>query len=303
MDTLDVSTMTQSILSIINGFLASRLESKALQFVHTTQQEIHQCVEDARFSALIALASRHSPRQALTPTTVEIAQANDTLAGWNPENWSLLETARISFVLSRPDLLADDFEARFNRWFAYADEGESCAYYRVIPLLPEPQRFIWRAAEGCRTNMRSVFTAVACDSPYPAAYFDDVAWNQLVVKALFTETPLSRVLGIDRRLSPALSIMVLDYMDERTSAGRNIPLDAWLCLGEFGDARVDLYVQSALKTGDIKTQCAALLALARTKKAEPQAKFTHPEHLKIMQKASAGPVDQTVFYAALASVD
>jgi len=225
--------MSSSTFAFINALLAPRLDTKALAFVTQAQAEIQAGVPEQRFTALVALASRYLPRQPLQPTAAEIAAAAALRPGWNPQAWSLLETARVSLVLARRDLLADDFPALFNQSFTHADEGEACAYYRALPLLPEPQRFVWRAAEGCRTNMRSVFMAVACDSPYAYQCFDELAWNQMLLKAIFTETPLARVYGVEQRLNPALAQMTLDYIDERRSAGRSVPDDAWLCLGEY----------------------------------------------------------------------
>ncbi len=225
--------MISSILSFIQQLLAARLDSKAADFVRNAQQEIQANIVDKRFTVLISLASRYIPRSTLSPSDADLALAEQLLPGWSPASWSLLEAVRVSFILANKDVAAADFAERFSQWFTYADEGEQCAYYRAIPLLPEPQRFVWRAAEGCRTNMRSIFMSVACDSPFPVKHFDEVAWNQLVVKALFTETPLWRVYGLDNRLSDTLAVMVLDYMDERRSAGRSIPIDAWLCLGNY----------------------------------------------------------------------
>lgn len=225
--------MSSSRLSIINGFLVARLDSQVQAFVSKAQREIQGGVTESRFGALVSLASRYTPRQPLEPSPDELDLAACELPGWNPQAWSLLETVRVSLVLARPDLLASDFPATFNHWFSHADEGETCAYYRALPLLPEPQRFVWRAAEGCRTNMRSVFMAVACDSPYPYQCFDQLAWNQMLLKAIFTETPLARVYGVNQRLNKDLAQMALDYIDERRSAGRSVPADAWLCVAEF----------------------------------------------------------------------
>ena len=292
--------MTQKTLNLIDGFLRSRLDTKAAAFVRTTHVEIQNAVTDARFTALVSLSSRHIPRQLLSPSPAEAAQASALLPGLDLQSWTLLETVRISLILSHPDVLAADFAERFNHWFAYADEGELCAYYRSIAVLPEPQRFVWRAAEGCRTNMKNVFMAVTCDSPYPQQYFDDVAWNQLVVKALFTETPLARVYALDRRLSPTLASIVLDYMEERSSAGRDIPLDAWLCLGQCTEPRFDQAVKHALESPSPQQGRAAVVALGRGHRVaalEQLRKGTNDPHLKtLVQQVLDGRFTQHDFH-------
>jgi hypothetical protein len=294
--------MTASILSFVQQLLAARLDPKAADFVRTTQQEIQANIVDKRFTVLISLASRYIPRSTLSPSDAELALAEQLLPGWNPASWSMLEAVRVSFILANKDVAAADFAGRFSQWFTYADEGEQCAYYRAIPLLPEPQRFVWRAAEGCRTNMRSIFMSVACDSPFPVKHFDEVAWNQLVVKALFTETPLWRVYGLDSRLSDTLAVMVLDYMDERRSAGRSIPIDAWLCLGKYQDSRVDAAIAAAL-AGDSQQACAAILTLARAQNTQALQQLKDQtqdsQRLALIQQALLGPIDQYAFQQLL----
>jgi len=299
--------MTNTILAVLNEFITSRLDPKALGFVQATQQEISAGVTDARFTALISLTSRHIPRQLLMPSGAECAKTQKTVKGWYPHDWTLLETVRVSLILSHNGLLDGDFGERFTRWFNYADEGELCAFYRAIPLLPEPRRFVWRAAEGCRTNMKSVFMAVACDSSFPWQYFDDIAWNQLVVKALFTESPLWRIYGLDQRLSTTLAQMVLDYMDERSSAGRDIPVDAWLCLGLHKDERVEKYIAAALKSPSVQTRCAVIVALGRGKHDDKLQQLrnnnTDSRLNTAIQEALDGRVDQYAFHRLISQLE
>src|SRR5262249_45660932 len=121
--------------------------------------------------------------------------------------------------------------------FQYADEGELCALYRSLGLWPEPKRFAARAGEGCRSNMRSVFEAVACDTPFPARGFHELAFNPCVIKAIFVGAPLWRVFGLDGRLNPELARMALDLAEERRSAGRPVQPELWLAIGKQGGAR------------------------------------------------------------------
>lgn len=224
--------MSTPCLALFNSVLAVRVNSAVNEFVLRTQDQISTGVTDDRFTQLIALASRHVPRQLVNPSADEQARVESLVPGLGLQAWSLLDLVRVSFVLARPDLSAPEFAQRFNQWFRFADEGESCAYYRALALLPEPKQHLWRAAEGCRTNMRSVFVAVACGSAYPYLHFDDVAWNQMLLKAIFIEEPLTNIYGFNLRTTPELKTMVQDYIDERRSAGRTIPADASLLLAE-----------------------------------------------------------------------
>lgn len=96
--------------------------------------------------------------------------------------------------------------------------GEAIALYQSLFLLPYPEKFKLRAAEGIRTNMTSVFNAVTLHNPYPAEYLDDLAWNQMILKALFVGTLLHPIYGLKQRNNQQLSQMLLDYARERLAA-------------------------------------------------------------------------------------
>jgi hypothetical protein len=100
-----------------------------------------------------------------------------------------------------------------------------------------PGRFVARAGEGCRTNMRSVFDACALDTPYPEQCFSEDSYRQMVIKAVFVGAPLWRMWGLDGRQSPELARMALDLAEERRSAGRAVQHELWLCLGQHAGER------------------------------------------------------------------
>ncbi len=289
-----------NLQQILTAWLAGRLNAQALAFLENSRAEIAAGVNNSRFAQLIALASRHARRNSLAPSHSECQQAAVALPGWDPVDWNLLETLRIALILARPDLTTDNFTQGFESAFQYADEGELCAFYRAIPLLPEAQRFVWRAGEACRTNMASVFRAMACDNPYPVTHFDAIAWQQLLMKALFIGVPLWRIYGLDQRLSATLAVMVLDYMDERTSAGRGIPVDAWLLLGPHWNERAVQAAERAL-TGDAANRRAAILALGRAGQkahlAQMLASEADPAILFSIRQALSGAIAPSAYQA------
>ncbi|MEM9382061.1 MAG: EboA domain-containing protein [Planctomycetota bacterium] len=244
--------------------LADRCDDAQVAWAEERAAEIRAGgVDDGRFAQLLSLASRFSPRGPLDASLERLAGAASVLEGWNPERWTALETVRVRLVVARA--LADDatLPDAIEEAFRYADEGELCALYRSLQLFPGPERFVWRAGEGCRTNMRSVFEANACDTAFPVAHLDDVAWRQLCVKALFVEAPLWRVHGLDGRIDSELTRMVLDLVDERRSAGRPIYPELWLCLGHEPSERALASVETELAGDDELSRKGAILALGR----------------------------------------
>ena len=80
------------------------------------------------------------------------------------------------------------------------------------------------------SHILPLFEAVACENPYPARYFPKRNFNQVILKALFTGVPLSRVVGLSSRLNAELSRMAGDYASERRAAGRTVPSDIGLAM-------------------------------------------------------------------------
>ncbi len=280
--------------------MTSRLSAEGRLFLENAGKEIGRGVPARRCAELLSVASRHARRhQALSPTSADIAAANVLVNGWNPERWNLLETLRAALLFSRGDLAHAEFAAAYEQCFKYADEGEACALYRVLPLLPGGERFAWRAGEGCRSNMRTLFEAVACDSPYPVKHFDDTAWHQLVLKSIFIEAPLFRVWGVDTRISPALAHSALDLAEERRSAGRPVQPQLWMCLGKHVDERALKSLRHELTTATpLAGRRAALLALARAGElARVDAWFgSVPSELQpTLAQARSGDIGQAAF--------
>jgi len=221
-------------------------------------QEISRGATLERFCGLLSLASRYVPRRG----AIEWKRAQ-VLEGWNPERWTILEAARARLVLARTDLATPAGAAAIEAAFRYADMGELCALYKTLGLLPEPERFVARAGEGCRSSMKSVFESVACDSPLPLRHFDDVAWRQMLIKALFVEAPLARIFGFATRLDAETARMALDLADERRSAGRPVNPDTWLLVGKHAGPRGIASLERELASGSPAGKAAAAEALAR----------------------------------------
>jgi len=255
-------------LDLVREMLASRLDARQLDWHERAAREIGAGVEPGRFCALLSQASRSTPRGALNPDERERERAAERLPGWDPERWTTLECHRVALCLSRSDLDQPSCEVALAEAFRFADVGESCALYRALAHLPSPRRFAARAGEGARSNMRVVFEAACCDTPYPVRWFDDTAWRQAVIKALFVEAPLWRVHGLDERLDAELARMALDLADERRSAGRTVNPELWMCLGAHGGARGLAALEHELAAGPPAGRAAACLALARAGERE-----------------------------------
>jgi hypothetical protein len=109
--------------------------------------------------------------------------------------------------------------------FRTGELGEQETLVRVLALLPGPERFVHLATEAARSNALGVFAALACDNPYPARHLPEPAFNQMVMKAVFSEIPVERIRDLGERTTPELVRMARDYAAERRAAGRSVPED------------------------------------------------------------------------------
>ncbi|MBK7876493.1 MAG: EboA domain-containing protein [Planctomycetes bacterium] len=292
--------MTAStVREFLGTLLREREPAAAWTWLGGAAAEIERGVDPVRFGGLLSLVSRYSRRGPLAPTAAERARADELLRGWNPERWTLFEAARAWLVLARRDLDRTSAVDALEECYAYADVGELCALYKTIPFLPGAARFTWRIGEGCRSSMRAVYEAAACDSPFAASQFDDLAWRQLVIKALFVEAPLWRVHGLDGRLSEELARMALDLCDERRSAHRPVQHELWLVLGKHGGARALQAIEAELVGTNARGRRAAAIALARAGKlqrlSELAAKEADPAVRATMESALRGELSQLAF--------
>ncbi len=145
---------------------------------------------------------------------------------WPISPWPLDALGRAALLAAAVERLPEaDHTALVEECYRHGDTREREAVLRALPLLERPERFVPIGVDACRSHVQPVFEAICCENPFPARHFPDLHFNQMVLKGLFTEVPLDRVVGLDRRLTPDLARMAADYARERQLAGRSVPAD------------------------------------------------------------------------------
>jgi hypothetical protein len=177
------------------------------------------------------LAVRKAGHAPFGATPAEQSQAFAIHSGWDLRDWTLDQAARAALLLSLPASPAT--VKAVLALFQTADLGEHVALVRALFLLPDASSLLHIGREAIRSNMGDVFRAVSQRNPYPSERFDEIAWNQMIVKCLFVDLPLSPVHGLDARVNTELARMVVGLARERWSAGRDISPEAWRCVAPF----------------------------------------------------------------------
>jgi hypothetical protein len=207
-------------LDLVDGELPDRwLESSGVRPGHPFQKP-------AFAEAFAAAGRRCGSEPARLLDRERSSDAARAGLAWLYESLTREQAARVALLIAADRLLerqamVDLLENCFRR----GDNGERIAVLRVLSILQEPAGYVNLASQACRSHVQPVFEALACDNPFPAAFLPELAFNQLVLKALFTGAPLQRMLGLRERVTPELRRMAQDYADERRAANRIVPAD------------------------------------------------------------------------------
>lgn len=248
-------------IDVMSDWLRAQLPPDAWSWLAEQRERLEGGAGARDFNMAISLVPRRLGKADLVLDSAALAAAGAARPGWDPRGWSVDQAGRLVLLLAGGGT-GPAFAERLKQLFATADIAEMIAFYRGLPLYPDPELHLMRAREGVRSGMKPIFEAVAHRNPYPAERFDENAWNQMVLKTLFIDSALAPIQGLDRRANPVLMRMLCDYAHERWAAGRPVSPELWRCVGPFADDAALEDLARALRGGDAAGREAAALALA-----------------------------------------
>ena len=219
---------------LLETWISARADAAAMDWFQDRLAKSSASNTDRDLAVTFGMIPRKFGRADLNLSDAELAAADAARPGWNPKDWTVDQAARVLLLLKIGGE-GDAFAKRLADLAQFAEIGEAIALYRGLPLYPNPELLVPIAREGCRTNMLGVFEAVAHNNPFPKEMFDEAAWNQMVVKAIFVGSFLAPVQGIDERANRELAIVFTDTSKERRAAGRTISFEVWRCIGPCAD--------------------------------------------------------------------
>jgi hypothetical protein len=280
--------MATSAATLLRGWLNGRVEPAALDWLDGRLTVIRGG-DAGQLFLTFGLVPRRTGKADLALPKTELLKAQDTRPGWDPSRWTADQAARALLVLSFPHAPKERYLDAIEKLFAAGEVGELVALYQSLPLLPDQEAHVSRAAEGLRTNIKPVFTAIAHRNPYPAERFNEAQWNQMVLKCLFIDAPLDPIVGLDERINPALMRMLCDYAHERWAAGRKVSPELWRCVGPVADEKALEDLARALREGDDRGKRGAALALQAS--PSPAARDLLAGHPDLAAAAKSGSVN------------
>lgn len=221
------------VSTLLSTIIRNQGNEKANNWLQQRLQVQQQTGAIPQFNQTFTAIPRFTGNDFITLSSSENEQLHQLLPSFFVQGWTLSRLARVWWLLQLPvtdkALYLDTLEKLFNA----AEMNELAALYSALPLLPWPEEWIARTSEGIRSNIGIVQEAIMLRNPYPAKYLPEPAWNQLVMKAIFTDKPLHLITGLDERANNALVNILIDFAHERWAAGRTLDPMQWRILVNF----------------------------------------------------------------------
>ena len=178
--------------------------------------------------------------------------------------WTLDRAVRVLLLTNVQNESQEDYCQTIETLFETAEINEAVALYTALPYLQYPEKWLYRATEAVRSNIGPVFDALAFQNPYPAKYFSESAWNQLVLKCIFNDKPIHLIKGLEERANQNLADTLSDFAHERWAAHRTIPPQVWQLVSKFITPTILEDITKLFDSENIQNQQAAVLVCKET---------------------------------------
>jgi hypothetical protein len=246
-------------------WMAAVIAANAGNEAHAWLQEQAQHGQDIqRFNTSFAILPRKTGKNIITVEQDQQFLLQQLHPGMQVNGWTMDRFCRVWLIMQ---LDAADKEKYFNsieNLFRSGAVNELVALYSALPLLAYPTIWKARCAEGIRSNIGDVLEAIMYHNPYPAAQLSEAAWNQLVLKAIFTGKETALITGLDERANKELAYTLSDFAHERWAAHRTVPAQLWRICSRFIDEKLLPDFKKALATGDAATKQVIVSAIAQS---------------------------------------
>ena len=181
---------------------------------------------------------------------------------------NLQQIGRIYLLYKVLEAKEDFFKAKVANIIEVADKSELETFLKFLILLPNPENYKVQAVEALRTNISTVFDAIALNNPYPALYFNEQQWNQMYLKAAFMQQNLNEIVQVEKRGNKELARIISDYAHERWAASREIDPCFWRPVSNFMNEKILKDMKRLFASENIAERKAAALCCYHSNSSE-----------------------------------
>jgi hypothetical protein len=184
-------------------------------------------------NAAFGIMPRKTGKAVIKISSSQQESLNSVRPGFKVDNWTADRLCRVWLLIEYKETDKDKYFKTLETLFSVAEMNEQVALYSALPVLPYPELWVKRCAEGIRSNIGTVLEAIMYHNPYPAENLEEPAWNQMILKAFFTEKQIEKIYGLDDRANEELARILIDYAKERYVAGRDVNAMLWHLVKKF----------------------------------------------------------------------
>lgn len=251
--------------SVIADIIKANVAHDAVKWLEEKAVVIREEKGGTQLNLAFATVPRKTGRHPIKLAESEKKIIEDVYKGLILEDWTVDRLSRL-WLLKQLDSSEEQlYYNKIENLFLAAEMHELAALYSSLYFFEYPQHWIRQCSEGIRSNIGLVLESIMYNNPYPAKYLDNLAWNQLVMKAFFTEKDVKRIIGLDERANKELALILVDYANERWAAHRSVNPQLWRLVSGFIDETNFSDIEKAFKSVDIKEKRAAALASHHSK--------------------------------------
>jgi len=231
-----VTYNTEELNAVIADITKNNITAEAWAWLNADSSTISNFALNATF----AIIPRKTGKALITVTHEQEELLKAIRPGFAIDNWTADRLSRVWLLMRYKDVDEGSYFKAIENLFSAAEMNELVALYTALPVLQHPQLWVKRCAEGIRSNIGTVLEAIMYNNPYPAENLEEAAWNQMVLKAFFTEKQVSKLFGLDNRANQELARILIDYAKERQAANRKVDDMLWYIVGKFvNDEQLD----------------------------------------------------------------
>jgi len=257
---------------------------KALQTISTSDQ----------ISEDLGLYSTMAKRKLGPALLTHSAGIDNEFSTINLQRWSIADAGRLILLITAIQHAPEQSQSIIVNYYKMGDESEHIALIQGLIIFAPADFLTELALDVGRSNNLEVLAALILDNPYPACFYNEQEFNQMVLKALFLGLSIERIEGIQQRANADLTRMGENYVVEREQANRSVPVDIWLAIGPFASDTGKQQLLKYISHEEVGHRYYCALALVQHLSQDPSVTAAlkqrqnveqHPMILNILQDA------------------
>jgi len=277
----------EKLLILFDSIISRSIGIEAWSSLKAQASLIDSGTSSNTFNVGFVAMPRRTGKSAIVFSKDEATLLTNIRPGVKFNDWTIDRLARVWWLLQL-DSSKRDYVSRIENLFLNAEMNELIALYSALPCLAHPQEWRMRCAEGIRSNIAQVLEAIMCDNPYPSEQLDELAWNQLVLKAIFTDKPLLSIYGLRARANKELANSISAFAHERWAAHRSVNPLVWVCVADFIDEDILSDLKHLLQSVEGNEKIAGALACAESSnEAAKKLLQNFPEAARLLKYVSS----------------